>query len=115
MPSCARDDDPLYLAMRATVNALQTSSLFNPSELRELCFLRLGGNEQGSEDEDGGRQELDHHVKRRPRRVLEGVPDGVAGDSRLVRVAALSSEVPQLSEPDRGRGGGVASKQNGWG
>lgn len=83
------DDNPFYKNYRSS---------YNVRELRRLRILGLGGNEQGSEHKDGGRQKLDHHVKRRPRRVLEGIPDGVAGDSRLVRVAALSSEVPQLSE-----------------
>lgn len=82
-------------------NPPTNTSLPAPRELGKLRILRLGGNEQWSEHEDSGRQQLDHDVKRRPRRVLEGVPDGVACDGRLVRVAALSSEVPQLSEPER--------------
>ncbi len=70
----------------------------------KLLFPEIGGDEQGSKDEDGRRQELDHHVKRRPRRILEGVPDGVPRDSRLVGIAALPSEVPQLRAGRRAEG-----------
>ena len=38
--------------------------------------------------------QLDEHVERRARRVLERVADGVAHDGRLVRVAALAAVAP---------------------
>src|SRR5947199_331402 len=43
-------------------------------------------------------QEFDQHVQRRPRRILEGIADGVAHDPRLVGRAPLAAVLPRLDE-----------------
>src|SRR6266702_6431219 len=91
MPSMMRSPAP---SARFSAYGLSPSTSSSEIGLRRRSCRAL--DKQRRQHQRDRTQELDQHVQRRPRRVFEGIADGVPHDPGLVRRTALAAVLTRL-------------------